>query len=135
MDSFCELGESCIIGPNCTLGDACHIGNECFVGDGCALGEECYLSSSCRLGDHCSLEAGRIKDADYIAIDHVDSLHTRIYCLFSQSSGEIFVRMGPFFGSLDEYVEFAHNWYASNSPEAVLLAVADFARAVFDARR
>lgn len=141
LGSDCILGDGCSLYDGCELGDGCKLGNDCILGDGCILGRqcelgnECELGNRCTLGDGCSMEGGRVQNAAYAIVTNIGSHNDSACAYCNTQTGDIYVRVGCWFGSLDDFivrVEYVLAYYPPEQPYIEdYRAFVEFARARF----
>ena len=131
LGKLCWLGDRCVLYHDCVLGNDCRLGDECMLGDECVLGDNCVLGDRCHLGRLCSLEGRRVPNAAYFIVTNIGSRNDDAYAYCNTATGEIYVRAGCWFGSIDEFVERVHEVHAGTQHETDYIAFAEFARARF----
>lgn len=118
----------------CPTGDYSQIhsfGTGCKFGEACRFGEDCSFGERCIFGNACSFEDGRVKNGEYFACDRIGSERRKTY-FFRDGDGNMFVRAGCWFSSLDEFVERVKDAHGGTKYEKEYLAAVDLAKIVLE---
>ena len=133
----CSFGEECRFGKECSFGERSSFGNACSFGDwcsfdnACSFGEECRFGERCIFGNVCSFEDERVKNGEYFACDRIGSERRKTY-FFRDGGGEMYVRAGCWFSSLDEFVERVKKAHGGTKYEKEYLAAVELAKIVLE---
>ena len=122
---WCSFGKECSFGNRCSFGEWCSFCNECSFGEWCRFGEWCYF------GKGCNFEDGRVKSGEYFACDRIGSQRRKTY-FFRDSDGNMFVRSGCRFSSLDEFIERVKEAHGGTKYEKEYLAAVKLAKIVLE---
>lgn len=127
----CRFGEGCIFGERCIFGNACSFGNVCSFGNACSFGAWCSFGNACIFGERCNFENKKVKNGTYFACDRIGSERRKTY-FFRDGDGNMFVRAGCWFSSLDEFVERVKEAHGGTKYEKEYLAAAELAKIVLE---
>ena len=127
----CSFGEVCRFGERCSFGDGCSFGKVCSFGDGCSFGERCSFGEGCYFGKGCNFEDERVKSGEYFACDRIGSERRKTY-FFRDGDGNMYVRAGCWFSSLDEFVERVKEAHGGTKYEKEYLAAVELAKIVLE---
>ena len=128
---WCSLGNECRFGEECRLGKAYSFGNRCSFCNECSFGEWCRFGEWCYFGKGCNFEDGRVKSGEYFACDRIGSERRKTY-FFRDGDGNMFVRAGCWFSSLDEFVERVKDVHGGTKHEKEHLAAVELAKIVLE---
>lgn len=141
--SWSRFGTGCSFGEECSFGEDCSFGERCRFGMGCSFGEECRFGEDCRFGawnsfgewcnfsKGCNFEAGEVQNGTYCACDRIGSERRKTY-FFRDGDGEMYVRAGCWFSSLDEFVERVKQAHGGTKYEKEYLAAVELAKIVLE---
>ena len=113
----------------CPTGDYTAIkifGERCSFGEECSFGEWCSFGEGCSFGKACSFENERVKNGKYVAVDRMGNQQRKTY-FFIDENGNMFVRVGCWFGSMDEFKELVKDVHGGTIHEKTYLAACDLA--------
>lgn len=127
----CSFGESCEFRASCSFGDRCSFDDWCSFGDGCRFGDGCSFGESCSFGDDSSFEGGRVKNGTYFACDRIGSERRKTY-FFRNGDGEMYVRAGCWFSSLDAFIKRVKGVHGGTKYEKEYLAAVELAKIVLE---
>lgn len=125
FDNRCSFEECCSFGKSCSFGKYCGFGKECSFGEWCSFGERISF------GKACSFEDGRVKRGKYFACDRIGSRRRKTY-FFRDGDGNMFVRAGCWFSSIDEFVERVKDVHSGTKYEKEYLAAVELAKIVLE---
>ena len=134
---FCTFDKSCRFGEWCSFEEFCSFGKSCSFGKYCGFGNECSFDECCSFGEWisfgkaCSFEDGRVKSGEYFACDRIGSQRRKTY-FFRDGDGNMFVRAGCWFSSLDEFVERVKKAHGGTKYEKEYLAAVELAKIVLE---
>lgn len=135
--SACSFGERCSFGKAysfgdwCSFGKACSFGEKCSFGNRCSFGKACSFGEWCYFGKGCNFEDERVKNGEYFACDRIGSERRKTY-FFRDSDGNMFVRAGCWFSSLDAFVERVKDVHGGTKYEKEYLAAVELAKIVLE---
>lgn len=133
----CRFGNKCSFGNVCSFGGQCIFGNACSFGEWCSFGNACRFSEwssfgeQCRFGEDCVFENGKVKNGTYFACDRIGSERRKTY-FFRDGDGEMYVRAGCWFSSLDAFVERVKQAHGGTKYEKEYLAAVELAKIVLE---
>ena len=122
---LCSFGNACSFGERCSFGEWCSFCNECSFGEWCRFGEWCYF------GKGCNFEDERVKSGEYFACDRIGSERRKTY-FFRDGDGNMFVRAGCWFSSLNEFVERVKDVHGGTKYEKEYIAAVELAKIVLE---
>ena len=118
----------------CPTGDYSQIhsfGARCSFGAGCSFGKVCSFGEGCYFGKGCNFEDERVKSGEYFACDRIGSERRKTY-FFRDGDGNMYVRAGCWFSSLDEFVERVKEAHGGTKYEKEYLAAVELAKIVLE---
>lgn len=113
FDEYCKFDVRCTFGPWSSFGAWSSFGEWCHFDKGC------------------SFEAGKVQNGTYFACDRIGSERRKTY-FFSDGDGNMFVRAGCWFSSLDEFVERVKDVHSGTKYEKEYLAAVELAKIVLE---
>lgn len=141
-----SFGERCIFGEWCSFGAGCRFDECCIFGDCCSFGECCRFGKWCgfgawnsfgewcNFGNGCSFENLKVQNGVYFACDRIGSKRRKTY-FFRDGDGELYVRAGCWFSSLDEFVERVKEAHGGTKYEKEYLAAVELAKIVLEGQK
>lgn len=128
--SLSSFGEACAFGDACNFGYVCSFGERCCFGGGCGFGRWCSFGERCSFGEKCSHEG--LTNSIYVAIDGIGRKQRKTY--FFKAEEGYFVRVGCFFGTLDEFKTKLHKTHGGTIHEQTYLMACDLAVKLLDSQ-
>lgn len=96
-----------------------------------SFGEWCHFGELCSFNAGCSFEAECVKNGKYFACDKIGSERRKTY-FFCDGDGEMYVRAGCWFSSLDEFVERVKEAHSGTKYAKEYLAAVELAKIVLE---
>ena len=120
-----------LICPSGDYTDVDRFGGGCRFGACCSFGVGCRFGACCRFGERCDFEIGCVKNGEYFACDRIGSKRRKTY-FFRDGGGEMYVRAGCWFSSLDDFVKRVKDVHGGTKYEKEYLAAVELAKIVLE---
>lgn len=82
-------------------------------------------------GDECSMEDGSVRNTTMFFVSNIGSENRTAYAFCNMKTGEIFIRAGCWFSTIEEFVQRVKDVHAGTQHEVDYLAFAEFAKVRF----